>query len=455
MLFDGLYADGSPRPLIPGLPYKIASFNFEIKQNEINKYNKLTTYEYLDTDIFIPMLDRILDKEDVNVGETIMNNVKILYEYLETKLRTASTIHEFRQVTDAYNWLFLVDPVRDWDDNSSKTTDELLCISYSIPLSDLNVMKRYFKNNDKESVKVYYQNGVYDVGIGDVLNVNVLNLDFPFDDNGFVKAFDEAVSKWRSVTFEGIAASAAILTNYKQIIIDKVLLDVSNTTYGPKTFEALLYQDNPELYRGLQYIRNDGDELLILMRSIIRALEVYTDSKLSALEFAAVGEDEYIKTLKEVITYFKSYMVEFTKSEFSYLFDGLFDNGGNSNMLLLFDEIPHGIIRILPRDALHLYDASHATVRLGANEMLPDQIYDQVLFRIKTKFSKIKNLDPTQYEVLYDDGKNMSVTPFSWLTDTDTIITNVYQTDDSVYRIIINKDNVNTIEHGNYVGNVR
>ena len=124
-------------------------------------------------------------------------------------------------------------------------------------------------------------------------------------------------------------------------------------------------------------------------------------------------------------------------------------------MLLLFDDIPHGIIRILPRDALHLYDASHATVRLGANEMLPDQIYDQVLFRIKTKFSKIKNLDPTQYEVLYDDGKNMSVTPFSWLTDTDTIITNVYQTDDSVYRIIINKNNVNTIENGNYVGNVR
>jgi len=60
-----------------------------------------------------------------------------------------------------------------------------------------------------------------------------------------------------------------------------------------------------------------------------------------------------------------------------------------------------------------------------------------------------------EYEVLYDDGKNMSVTPFSWLTDTDTIITNIYQTDDSLYRIIINKNNVNTINHGNYVGNVR
>ena len=456
MLFNGLNEDGSPKPLIPGLPYKIASFNFEIKQNEVNKYNKLTTYEYLEPDTFISMLDRILDKEDVNVGETIMNNVKILYEYLEMKLRTASTIHEFRQVTDAYNWLFLVDPNRKWSDDDSKTTDELLCTSYSISISDLNVMKRYFQNNDNETVKVYYENGVYDVNIGDVLNANVLNLtDYPFNDNGFVKAFDEAVLKWRSATFEGIAISAVILTNYKQIIIDKVLLDVSNTTYGPKTFEALLYRENPELYRGLQYIRNDGEELLILMRSIIRALEVYTDSKLSALEFAAVGEDEYIKTLKEVITYFKSYMVEFTKSEFSYIFDGLFDNGGNSNMLLLFDEIPHGIIRILPRDALHLYDASYATVRLGANEMLPDQIYDQVLFRIKTKFLNIKNLDPTEYEVLYDDGKNISNTPFNWLTDTDTIITNIYQTDDSLYRIIINKNNVNTINHGNYVGNVR
>ena len=31
------------------------------------------------------------------------------------------------------------------------------------------------QNNNNETVKVYYENGVYDVNIGDVLNANVLN----------------------------------------------------------------------------------------------------------------------------------------------------------------------------------------------------------------------------------------------------------------------------------------
>ena len=111
-------------------------------------------------------------------------------------------------------------------------------------------------------------------------------------------------------------------------------------------------------------MKGDGDQLLILMRSIIRALEIQTNSSLSALEFKATGEKEYIRILKEVITYFKSYMVEFTKEEFQYIFGGLFDHGGNPNMLSLFDEINHVTLRILPKDALHLYDVSYADARV-------------------------------------------------------------------------------------------
>lgn len=462
MLFNGLYEDGSPKPLIPGLPYKVASFNFEIKSKEYKKYETLKTYEYLDPETFMPMLDRVLNKEDVNVGETIMKNVKNIYKYLETKLRTASFITEFRQVTDAYNWLFLVDPVRNWSDNDDKTTDELLAMSYGISVSDINLMKHYFSENKNEKVTVYYNNSTYVIPIDSIMNSNVSSLtnDYPFNDNDFMRAFTNAIKSWRSVTFESLAISAVLLTNYKQIIIDKAMLDISGTTYGPKTFEALLYRENPELYRGLQFIKGDTEQLLILMRSIIRALEIYTDSSLSALEFTALGEDEYIRILKEVITYFKSYMVEFTKDELTYIFDGLFDNGGNSNMLLLFDQIDHITLRMLPRDALHLYDVSCAKVRLGVQDMLTNQVHDDLLVRYKFKYSNVRTLmNNSEYIVLFDDGKTVSSTPFPNLIDNDTLYGDmrIVEIEENVSKtkIIFNINNVNTQYKTNYIGNVR
>ena len=73
------------------------------------------------------------------------------------------------------------------------------------------------------------------------------------------------------------------------------------------------------------------------MRALCKALDEYTSSNLAALEFRALGQDRYINILKEVISYFKSYMVEFTKDEFIILMDNILDNGGNSNMLRLYD----------------------------------------------------------------------------------------------------------------------
>ena len=454
MLFNGLYEDGSPKPLIPGLPYKVASFNFDIKETDRNKYDVLQTYGYLDPDTFIPMLDRILDREDTNIGETIMTNVKLLFQYLETKLRTASTIHEFRQVTDAYNWLFLVDPNRNWSDVTMENTEQLLLESYGITMADLMQLKRFFygDHTSNGNITVTYLDQTYQISIYDIMNQNVLTLeDYPFSQSAFLTACHEAIDQWNSNVLENSEISNLIKANYKSIIKDKIMLDVSNFQYGPTSFEALLYLENPSLYRALQTMKSDGEQLLLLMRSIIRALETYTNHPLTSLEFNALGHEQYIFILKEVITYFKSYMVEFTKEEFRYLFGGLFDHGGNSDMLGLFDENNHIQMRMLPRDATHLYDVSCAKVRFCATDDVSQFFYDEALFRIKTTYKQLKE---TNYEIWYDNGEYIGQTPFDTLRDNDIVIADVLNgTNAGTYKIVINIENVNPVLK-NYVRNV-
>ena len=445
MLFNGLYEDGSPKPLKPGLPYKVASFNYELKNKDYAKYLTLQTYDYLEPDRFIPMLDQILSRQDINIGEVIMTNEKLLFGYLETKLRTATTIHEFRQVTDAYNWLFLVDPVRNWNDTNSYDTDALLMQSYGITQLELYELKRAFRNDMSTNngvIEVVYKGTLYRVPVYDIMNNNVLSLNYPFSQQSFVVAFNQACKKWKSNLIENRESSNTIKDNYQSIIMDKVMLDISGSQYGPTSFEALLYRNSPTLYRALELMKEDSDQLLILMRSIIRALEEYVNHPLPALEFMATGRDNYIEILKEVITYFKSYMVEFTKEEFRYIMGGMFDHGGNSNMLALFDQIDHITIRILPRDVLHLYDVSCAKARVIMDDHLDHFLYDEAIFRVKGTYQKIKDAG---YEIWYDNGEWIDQTPLDGLKNNDIVIAELIRDNSGTYKIIINKENIITV----------
>ena len=440
MLFNGLYDNGSPKPLVKGGPYQVAQFNFDIKEKEVTKYQTLSTYEYLEPDVFMPMLDRIVDREDTNVGEVIMGPLKILYTYLETKLRNASTIHEFRQVTDAYKWLFLVDPVRRWGDVSSYDVEALIIDAYGLSERDYYTFKNFFANNVSldASIHMRYGNTNYTVPVYDVLEENVLNLtNYPFHDESFVKSFCDAVAHWKNDALSNAEISNDIIRlHYRDIIQEKVMLDLSTTQYGPASFEALLYREDPSLYRALQDMKSNGDQLLILMRSIIRSLEDYTNANLSALEFEVGGQSQYIYILKEVITYFKSYMVEFTKEEFRYLFAGLFDHGGNSNMLALFDEINDVRLTLLPRDALHLYDVSHADARMIVRDRMDELIYDQAIFRIKAKYGTLKTLG---YPIWFDDGKKFEMLPFIGLTDDSVLIAEIIPDPSVTYKMIVHQ----------------
>lgn len=470
MLFNGLDDNGAPYPLKTGLPYKIASFNFNIRDNDKNAYMAMYTYDYLDPDYFMPMLDKVLDLENPNTGEVLMTDVKLIYKYLEDKLRSSRTIQQFRQVTDTFKALFLVDPIRKWGDNSDVDTDELLATKYNVSEIEIASLKSFFKAPGSYEVNgepigpdftINYDGKSYDIYLHTVMNNNVYELSYddqyPFRNNEFVRLFNAKVNNYPSdkdMEIQRSLLSQTIKNNYKQIIIDKVSIDLGSSQYGPTSFENLLMMENPSLYEYLVELRNDSNEnIILLLRSIIKALETYANTSLSALECKALGIEQYFHILKEVISYFKSYMVEFTKEEFTYIFDGLLDNGGNSNMLKLFDEISNGGINVTPGDSMTLYDASHADAHFNMPDDNIGLIYDDVLFRVKTAY---KNLVSTGYEIWYDDGKRITKTPYNIADDTEVVanIVSTNKTSGTAYKIIININNIDVIPP-NYYGNTR
>lgn len=452
LLFNGLNDDGSPKELIKGLPYKLSSFNFKIREEHRDFYNNIKNLDYIEPDEFLPMLNVILDREDNNIGEVLMTDVKLIYKYLENKLRNVRTIREFRQTTDVFSHLFLVEPVRDWYDDMTFNSDAVLIDEYGITTNELYSLKSFFKENEYDTY-VEFKNTRYAISLYHILNNNVNNIKingvYPFRDKSFIDEFNSVMGNYTSNTLLTSSISSTIKDNYQNIIIDKVLLDFGNTAGGPKTFESLLFRQNTSLYRKLISMKNNNENTVLLMRSLIKALEGHTNSQLAGLEFKVIGVDEYFKILKEVISYFKSYMVEFTKDEFVYLFDGVFDNGGNSNMLKLCDEISTSIIDILPTDSLTLYDASCADMDVKLLDNNIGMLHDDAVFRIETTYQSLLDSD---YDIWYDDNVQITKTPLDISPDT-TIVANLIIDSNNSYKLIINKNNINTIPP-NYVGNV-
>ena len=445
--YTGTWDEGSPNELLPGSPFKIASFNFNIRNEDPLYYNSLRYQEYLEPDKFMPMLEHVLDRQDNNIGISLMSDVRGIYKYLETKLINANTIQQFRVVTDTYNKLFLVDPLRRWDQGTSDNTDDLIIDEYGLSDNEWASLKSFFTINPNNPDLVV---DGYPIYLNDVLNLPVYvvrsNGEYPFRDNeNFVKHFQAAILEYHSERLEASSISRTIKKNYQSIIHDKVEYDSTNTEYGPKTFDALLRVTNIDLYK---YIRNairigKNDVLTNIIRSIVNALEDYVNTSLVGLNYAALGVDNYLDIIKQVITYFKSYMVEFTKDEFIYIFDGIFDNGGNSNMIKLYDEMTAGEVTIVPHDSTAVFDASTADVTVPISEYKPNGlIRDEVLFRVEATYGAL--LD-SGYEIIYDTNQYASNTPFPGLTPDSLCIADIAKEPDSsppAYKIIINIKNV-------------
>ena len=185
-------------------------------------------------------------------------------------------------------------------------------------------------------------------------------------------------------------------------------------------------------------MKNEGSSLIFLMRAIVKALESYTLSDLSALECSVIGEKEYISILKEIISYFKSYMVEFTKEEFVYVMDGLFDNGGNSNMLRLYDEITNLQLNMNVTDSLTLFDVSNSTIEQQFQDDNAGLIHDEAIIRANTTYQYIKQLG---YDIWFDDGNKITKNEPSAITDSSEVVATISYVNGN-YNIIIPVKNI-------------
>lgn len=440
MLFNGLNEDGSPKDLIEGLPFKITSFNFNLRDTDPAFYESIKYMDYIEPEVFLPMLDNILDMKNNNIGEVLMNDAKALWRYLRDKLINTQTINEFRQVTDVYSHVFLVDPVRTWYTDIPYDVDSILCEEFTITPNELSAYKIFFID-DNVDMNVEYDGDIYPISFYKVLNENVsemiINGKKPFQDELFVQAFMNVFEYYQcpEITPSTILSST-VKSKYKNIIKSKVILDTGNSENGPKTFDAMLYRMNPVMYNRLTELRKDKNGMTILIRSIIKALESYTNSSLMALQFKTLGEEEYFRTLKAIISYFKSYMVEYTNDEFVYIFGGIFDNGGNSDMLKMFDQIDHARIRAIPKDSLTLFDVSNWKKKLKMADSI--ELKDEIAIKIRTTYKKI--LEST-YDVWYDDGNWITQKPLPSLTDDTLLEVRVEYRGDSLM-VVINKDDI-------------
>lgn len=457
--YGGEWEEGSPNELMLGSPYKVASFNYNIKLENPKFYNHLSEMTYLEPETFIPLLDSIIERRESNLGVSIMTDVYNVYKFLESKLLSAYTIDEYRQVTDAYNKLFLVDPYRNWDEGNPDVTDDLVKDKYQLTEYEYASLKTIFNENVTEFI-VEYNDKQYPISLFKVMNIPVysikINDEYPFRDSQFITVFNNKMKTYYSNTIMNSSISRNVKSHYREIIIDKVMYDSVNTEYGPKSFEALLMKDNVSLYEYIENLKQTGSDATIItvMRAIVNALEDYTNTGLTGLQYSALGVDEYVRIIKEVITYFKSYMVEFAKSEFTYIIDNKLDNGGNSNMLKLFDEITSGEVILIPHDSLSLFDVSNSQTENDPGDMGFKSLYDDVIMRVSAKYKDIKE---TGYEIWYDDNKKITKTPFD-ISDDDEIVVDLIPNEDSsssyAYKIIINIDNVNVKYPPNYYGNV-
>ena len=476
--YDYDYPLGAPKPLKFGKPYKIASFNFKLKDTPegLKFYESIKGMTYVNPDVFLPMLDSILMRENSNIGEVLMTDVKILQQYLSTKLRDARRIIDYRQIADIYNMLFLVDPMRDWYTESEYDPDSQMMMEYGLSVEELYMFKQFFPRNEDGVVIVRWLNRDYRVYLRDVLNQKVTTISIEskkvddssnndsyqdsgtvFNNIGFVNAFNETIDNIPTVNNIDTSSLPDKIKNngqWKNIIKSKVAYDYGDVDGYPRTYEDLMMRNNYSLYKFLQDVKNNkaSDDVVTFLRAIIKSLENYTNSSLAGLEFKALGLENYFYILKEVISYFKSYMVEFTRDEFVYIFDGIFDNGGQPNMLKLIDEIAEGTENPIVHDSATLYDVSCAKVCARFDDDNIGMMYDEAIFRIKGTYGDIL---ASGYEIWYDDGKRISRTPIDIPNDTEVVVNIVSDPNNpAAYKLIINTNNLDVIPP-NYYGNTR
>lgn len=154
---------------------------------------------------------------------------------------------------------------------------------------------------------------------------------------------------------------------YRDILKEKVLMDMEGLAVPPVTYQEYLYRRNEKLYNLLiekDRFNLDKDAWFNDVMKIVLAVETELDLHMKYFEQAVVGSDLFFKPLITLINHFKSTYVNIIKTGIRYIFDDKIDTGGNSNMFKLFDEVRFIVSFVTLADSgfdsqFGLFDAEH------------------------------------------------------------------------------------------------
>ena len=154
---------------------------------------------------------------------------------------------------------------------------------------------------------------------------------------------------------------------FKEILMDKVIMDILGLCVPPKTYVEYLERKNEKLYNLLidgNRFNLDKQAWLDDVMKVVLVLETELNMHMKYFEQSVVGSELFFKPLITLIKHFKSTLVDFAKTGLKYDMGDKVDSGGNSNMFKLFDDIKLIIhFVVLARrgydSQFGLYDAEH------------------------------------------------------------------------------------------------
>ena len=130
--------------------------------------------------------------------------------------------------------------------------------------------------------------------------------------------------------------------NFKEILMDKVIMDILGLCVPPKTYIEYLERKNEKLYNLLvdgNRFNLDKQTWLDDVMKIVLVLETELNMHMKYFEQSVVGSELFFKPLITLIKHFKSTFVDFAKTGLKYDLGDKVDSGGNSNMFKIFDDI--------------------------------------------------------------------------------------------------------------------
>ena len=363
-----------------------AGFNFDYDSELIDEFLESSTY--IDKKKLNHYLGNLSIMTVNDIGRVYSEVLMPLHSWLEGKISASTERGEFIEYEALYRALFTYDITK----NSFiedlvidfKRPIEVVKEKYSMSQEDIQSLLDYFEEHQEILIDLHGST----ISVFDILNCyDCLELTDSNGDRIFMEWIDSnqgwvvrekihwvegsvvhtedlvqlALNSVDSLDPDRLEGEESIPTtvreNFRDIIHDKLALDLEGCAEPPDSYLECLYRQNTNLYwllftetqeDGRTVIKPkfevDPDGWVSDLTKVLGKLENELGIQLKNIEQSAIGLDMYFKPLISMINRFKSLMVSIAKTGVKFAFDNKFDLGGNSNMLKFFDAIHISLI---------------------------------------------------------------------------------------------------------------